>query len=286
MAVGIVMCGNGLGMLIFIPLTQFMIERVEWRGAFWAIAILAILLVAPLNAIFQLAKPEDKGFAADGKDYGDPKTGNNNPGENQKVQFVHSLFDAFKKRSYWMICLANFCNPFVTFSITLHQVAYVVERGFDPMYVASVLGMIGVFTMVGRFVGGTLSDLIGREITYSLFMGFAALAVISLYFLNQDCTWLLPLYIGLGGLGMGVGGGLFPPMLADLFPGPSLGRIMGSTMVFGGLGAGLGSWFVGYLHDITDSYSWGLFFILIAIFGAVMFVWLAAPRRAICLSKS
>ncbi len=44
---------------------------------------------------------------------------------------------------------------------------------------------------------------------------------------------------------------MFPPMIADLFPGPSLGRIMGITAIFGGFGAAFGSWFAGYMHDIT-----------------------------------
>jgi cyanate permease len=65
-----------------------------------------------------------------------------------------------------------------------------------------------------------------------------------------------------------------------MFPGPSLGRIMGIASAFGGLGAGFGSWFAGYLHDITGSYSWGLFCVLMAIIGAITFVWMAAPRKA------
>lgn len=280
MAVGIVMCGTGMAVLVFIPLTQFLIERFGWRGAFLAIAIIAVLYLAPLNAIFQRTRPEDKGCNPDGDDYGSMPAVNI-----QGIQFTDTsrqwtVSDALRQRSFWMMGCAFFFNPFSTFTIMLHQVALVVERGFDPMEVAPILGSAGIFAMIGRFAGGMLSDRVGREKAYSVFMGSTVLAVAFLFFLNQERSWILPVYVVVGGLGLGVGGAMFPTILADMFPGPSLGRIMGIASAFGGLGAGLGSWFVGYLHDITGSYSWGLFCVLMAIIGAITFVWIAAPRKA------
>lgn len=67
MAVGIVMCGSGLGILIFVPLTQFVIDLAGWRYGFLAVALVAVFCVAPLNAVFQRARPEDKGLLPDGE---------------------------------------------------------------------------------------------------------------------------------------------------------------------------------------------------------------------------
>jgi len=83
-----------------------------------------------------------------------------------------------------------------------------------------------------------------------------------LYFL-----WVLTPYVVLVGLGMGVGGAMFPPIMADLFPGPNLGRIMGISSVFSGMGADLGSWLAGYLYDITGSYAWGFLCVLMLSLG-------------------
>ena len=179
-----------------------------------------------------------------------------------------------------MICLASFFNPFFNFSIMLHQVALVVGRGFTPTAVAATLGFVGIFAMVGRISGGLLSDRIGREWAYSLFMIFATLGVCSLFFLDPERSWVLIIYVVAMGLGLGVGGAMFPPMIADLFPGPSMGRIMGITSIFAGLGASSGSWFVGYIQDVTGSYRWSLGCMLLAIGAAVVSVWIAAPRQA------
>jgi MFS family permease len=279
-AVGVVMCGNGLGILVFVPLTQFIVDLTGWRGAFLAMAGLVVLLAGPLNAFFQCARPADKNLAPDGdapRCLSDPKK--------LKATVTHypvlwTLADALRSRSFWLMCAAFFCNPFATFAIVLHQVALVVEKGFDPMYVASMIGALGIFTTGGRFLGGTLSDYIGREKAYTLFMSFAALAVLSLLFLSQERAFLLPVYVVLMGLGLGVGGAMFPTMIADMFPGPSLGRIMGVCAAFGGVGAAFGSWLAGYLYDLSGSYASSLYCIEMALAGAVAAVWLAAPRRA------
>ncbi len=280
LAMGIVMCGSGLGMLIFIPLTQYLIDWIGWRGAFAALAFIPLVSIAPLNAIFQRTKPVEKEAMRNGEVADTEKPF---PGRGQKLPVIPRLWvlaDAVREKSFWMMCLAGFCNPLVTFSLTLHQVAFVVERGFEPMRVASTLGLMGIFAMVGRVSGGTLSDRIGREWAYSLFVGFAAMAIFSVFFLNPDRIWILSFYIVFAGLGMGVGGGMFPPMLADLFPGPSLGKILGITSVFAACGASFGAWFLGYLHDFTGSYAWGLGCLILAVGGAILFVWIAAPRKA------
>ncbi len=280
MAIGLMMCGNGLGILVFIPLAQIVVEWAGWRNAFLMLALSAILCGVPLNAIFQRARPEDKGLLPDGNNSNASDMRTSAPYRSPANHRVWTLSDAVRHRSFWMMCLALLCNPFATFTVVLHQVAFVVEKGFPPMHVASVFGLIGVFAMLGRFLGGTLSDYMGRESVYSLFMGSFALAVLLLFFLTPRDAWLLYGYVVLLGLGMGVGGAMFPPMLADLFPGPSLGRIMGVSSVFAALGAGFGSWFAGYSYDLTGNYTaaWGC--ILLTIFGAIVFVWMAAPRKA------
>ncbi len=281
MAVGLMMCGSGLGILVFIPLTQIIIDWGGWRNAFLTIAFITVLLVGPLNAVFQRARPEDKGLKPDGDDdKRAPLIDRKGQQPTNNHQFW-TLSDTLRHKSFWMICFALFCNPFATFTIVLHQMAFVVERGFTPIYAASVFGFIGIFAMVGRFVGGALSDRIGREKSYTLFMGSFATATGILFILSPERSGILFLYVVLMGLGMGVGGAMFPPMMADLFPGPSLGRIMGVSSIFGGLGAGSGSWFAGFLHDITGDYKMALICVLTAIIGAIVFVWIAAPRKAL-----
>jgi MFS family permease len=278
MAVGIVMCGAGVATLIFIPLTQFLIDWVGWRGAFLATGLLSVATIAPLNAVFQRSRPEEMGLRPDGVD---PESATQRTQSKPKIQEQWKVTHALKTGSFWMMGIAFLFNPFVTFTLTLHQVALVVEQGFSPAAVTTTLGFIGIFAMLGRTSAGTLSDRIGREPAYTLFMAFTSLGILSLFFLSPQKTWMLLAYVVLGGLGQGVGGAMFPAMLADLFPGPRLGKILGILSMFAGLGSSFGSWFLGYLHDLSGSYQWGLVFLFLAVCVAVIAVWIAAPRRAL-----
>jgi MFS family permease len=148
------------------------------------------------------------------------------------------------------------------------------------MVVASVLGFVGVCAIVGRLAGGAASDTIGREWAFTLFYSCTLLGILSLLFLKTESAWLLPVYVVFGGLGLGTGAAMYPAMLADLFPGPNLGKVMGFTSFFAGVGSGFGPFFVGYLHDLTGSYTSGLTFLLFPLIAAIFFVWIAAPRKS------
>ena len=280
MAIGVVTSGMGLSILIFVPLAQTLIDRVGWRGAFWGIAVVVLVIGMPLNALFQRAKPADSGQAPDGDPFDVNGLGTIVGGSEMGFRRDWTLREAMGQRSFWMVCLGLFFNPMATFAIALHAMALVVGRGFAPDYVAWVLGLTGVFSIIGRVACGTLSDRIGRKPAYTVFMASAALGVASLLILNQDRSWILSLYVVLGGLGLGVGAGMYPAIVADLFPGPHKGKIMGVVSVFGGFGSGFGSWLVGYLHDITGEYNSGFLCVLAAILAAVVFFCLAAPQKS------
>ena len=195
-----------------------------------------------------------------------------------------TLADAVRQRSFWMFCLAFFLNPIATFAIMLHQVALIVGRGFEPMYVASAFGVLGIFSVMGRFLSGTISDYIGREKAYTIFISCSVTGASLLFFLDSQHAWILPFYVVFTGLGMGIGGTLFSAMIADVFPGPNMGRILGRCAFFSGLGAAFGPWLLGYLYDVFGNYTPGIWCILAALVGAVAATWIAAPRKAKAIS--
>src|SRR5690349_11441249 len=66
LAVGIVASGVGLGVTVVAPLTQWVIDQASWRAAFLVLAGLFALVVAPLNAFLQRARPADRDDRPDG----------------------------------------------------------------------------------------------------------------------------------------------------------------------------------------------------------------------------
>jgi len=286
LAVGVVTAGMGLS-VFFIPLTQVLIERLGWRSAFWGLALFTVIPGISLNALFQRARPQDIGLLPDG----DRDLEQLCQGEQDKVPISCSdpeqwtLRQAVKRLSFWMVSLALFCNPLATFTIMLHAMALVVDRGFDPAYAARFLGFSGLFSVIGRIACGTISDRIGRAPAYSFFMALMAAGVTMLIFLDQERAWILPAYVLIAGLGLGVGAGMFPALIADFFPGSNTGSILGASSVFGGFGSAFGSWFAGYQYDLTGSYTPGFVCVIIAIIGAVIFVWAATVWKPVTMRQ-
>ena len=62
---GLTACGIGVGILTFVPLTQYLIAKFGWRRAYFLLAALLVLIVVPLNLFFQRQRPGDMGLAPD-----------------------------------------------------------------------------------------------------------------------------------------------------------------------------------------------------------------------------
>src|SRR5688572_33326067 len=65
-AIGIASMGQGVGALIMVPLTQFLISRIGWRSTLMVTASLILLAVVPANALLQRRSPQDIGQLPDG----------------------------------------------------------------------------------------------------------------------------------------------------------------------------------------------------------------------------
>ena len=68
-------------------------------------------------------------------------------------------------------------------------------------------------------------------------------------------------------------------MAADLFHGGSFGAIIGAISLFIGVGAGIGPWLGGLLHDQTGSYDAALWVAQATAFASVLFISLAGARQ-------
>ena len=65
MAIGMVASGIGLGILVIVPVTQWLIATYGWRVAFFILAGLLAAVVAPLNYFFQRQRPEQMNLKPD-----------------------------------------------------------------------------------------------------------------------------------------------------------------------------------------------------------------------------
>jgi MFS family permease len=173
-----------------------------------------------------------------------------------------------------------FCNGFVINLLLVHQAVHVVDRGYSPMFAASLVGLVGLIGSFGGIGWGAMSDRVGREVAYTMGGVAAFLGVLCFLVLEHSPSlWLLYVFVILYGLGFGSFGPMTASATGDLFPGDALGRILAVQSTGFGIGGALGAYAGGYFYDLTGRYSIPFLMLLLGIVLGVAGVWLAAPRR-------
>ena len=65
-AIAFTSLGIPIGAVLFVPLTQILIDGVGWRMAWVVLAIIGVAVIVPLSAVFVRRQPEDMGLLPDG----------------------------------------------------------------------------------------------------------------------------------------------------------------------------------------------------------------------------
>jgi MFS family permease len=181
---------------------------------------------------------------------------------------------------FWTTGLVFFAGSAATQMLLVHQVAYLVDHGVSALVGATLVGVVGIASVVGKTGWGTLSDRIGREPTYTLAFACVALSVGFLALAGAYPGTLLPYgYAVLIGVGYAVTAPLTPAIASDLFGGPRFARIFGMLHFMNSLGGAIGAWIAGVIFDVTGSYGLALPIAAGMALLAPGLLWVVAPRR-------
>ncbi|MBN2231679.1 MAG: MFS transporter [Deltaproteobacteria bacterium] len=189
---------------------------------------------------------------------------------------------ALANRRFWFLAAGFFLGPFAIQGTLLHAVACLVDNGLSPARAAAVFGTLGICGSVGKITLGHLGDSWTREAANTTGMAAASVGIAALMGVGSRPQLLpiLPWCFAAGfGLGYGAAAPMFPSIAADIFHGPSFGRIFGLLSLFLGFGGAAGAWFTGLMHDITGSYRPAMILLTAALWLTCLAFWLAAPRH-------
>src|SRR5918996_2788488 len=255
-AIGIASMGQGLGALIMVPLTQFLIDRIGWRMTFMVSAALILLAVVPANALLQRRGPEEVGQFPDGDAAPGPEHSGRHAGRSA-VQRDWTLRSAALSFPFWCITVGHLALGTALFMINTHIVAHLVALDFDKLVAAFVAGLIGFVRIGGTVLWGHVSDTLGRDGAYGVailvtLVGLGCLIAIP----AGSAMWFVYLGAVLYSIGHSAGNPTYGSVIADIFSGPKVGLIFGFLEISFGLGSAFGAWIGGYLFDLTGSYDW------------------------------
>lgn len=282
-AIGIVLAGAGLGQLWLTPVTQWLILHLGWRATYLVFAPIIALVPAVLILRFQHQKPSDIGLLPYGESDGEKRRAN------REVVVVDKEWAAtrwtpgraVRTSRFWALAGQTFAFSLGFFLVSPQLFVLTQEHPefqVNSVFVALILGTGGLHKGWSKFLGGLVSDRLGRERTMTLSVG---LILAGLYLLNlvpaHPSAGLLFVAVFLFGTGYGFG---LPAMIAayaDLFHGPRFSSIIGSLTFIGLVGAALGTSLGGYWRDLTGGYQANFVIAAAAFLVAGALMWNARP---------
>ena len=276
-AVAFVGLGIPFGALIFIPLTQVLINEIGWRNAWIVLAIIGISLIVPLGAIFLRRQPEDMGMLPDGGEPEGPDDGTS--GRRRVVDEVSwTVREAVRTTTMWRLVIVFSMVQMATGTVALHRIAAFMDRGMDPTLISFATAFDAVAAGGSTFMFGMLVRWVPSRFLGAV--GFSMLAGASV--LTIYATNLPIMFISMAVFGVGIGGMMFLNnyIWADYFGRRSVGGIRGLVnpinLVIGGIGAPA----AGYVRDITGSYdqAWWVGVGLMSA-AALLTIFTGAPRK-------
>lgn len=251
--------GIPIGGLVFVPLTQILIDAFGWRQAWIYLALIGAGLIIPLSLVFVRRQPEDMGLLPDGVSPAAETSSTTNREREQPLPSAHAIerswtrSEALRSATFWRLVFVFSVVMLATNTINVHRIPSFMDRGLDPRLISYATALdagaagVSTFTM-GMVVQRVPARFIGAG-------GFLMLTLASILTIVANDHPVMFLAMITFGLGIGVQMLMQNYLWAAYFGRQHLGSIRGAvtpiTLIFGGAGAPV----AGYIRDYTGSYT-------------------------------
>ena len=240
LAVALVSAGIGIGILIVAPLARALINLYDWRMAMLLLGDLAWLVVVPVALLVRNA-PGDMGTVALGA-------------ADRSGESEYSTAEVLRAPQFWAIALTHFACCAAHSGPIFHMVTHATDQGVATMAAATVFGVSGLSSILGRVGGGVLADRLGAKPVLVAGLALQA-AMVFLYQFARDASafYVLALVFGVAYGGVMP---LYALLTREYFGERVMGSAYGAVFLISTLGMGLGSFAGGFIHDQLGSYLW------------------------------
>jgi MFS family permease len=186
LAMGLLTAANAAGQLIFLPLLALLAEHYGWRGV--AICVtLAIAAVLPVVAIMLPESPARIGLGPYGSTAMQPSGPDHAAGGNPFAVAFRALSRGARSMDFWLLCLTfGVCGFSTNGLINTHLIAYCADHGIPEVNGASVLAVIGVFSLIGSAASGWMCDRFNPRVLLFWYYGLRGLSLVLVPFSSFD----------------------------------------------------------------------------------------------------
>jgi MFS family permease len=252
-ALGIGFAFITIGLVVFMPLTQWLIDEIGWAKTWIILGLSGPVVVVPLALIFLRRQPEDLGLLPDGErtDIGESDEGRGEP-ENDERSWTRS--EAIRTPVFWLMVLGFGVAGFATSIQAVFRIPHFVERGIDAQLVAFAVSADAIAAgVVAAFIAGRLSDRFSPR--YMAMLGFLILINAALFTVIGDTV--SELYIAFLSFGIAMAFIMVAQnvLWANIFGREHLGSIRGITVPLIMVISATAFPLTGYIRDEVGNYT-------------------------------
>lgn len=230
LASGLAVAGIGAGNIVGPLLAAWWIESLGWRGAYVALSVFVLVLggVAAL-AIRNVPTPKA-----------------------QDVQGI-SLRIALHTPAFWLLYASLILSCIGLFVPIVHLGPYAQDVGHTAAQGVTLVSLIGLGSLLGRFTIGGFADRLGR--LPSLAIAYLGLGAMLMVWLTAGNYWLLAVFAIVFGMCYGAAVALLPTIVMDLYGARAVSGIIGFLYTGAGIGTLFGPWLAGVAYDELGAYD-------------------------------
>ncbi len=249
LAIGFMSVGVGVGGLIAPALAGgYLIPVFGWRTAYLILGIIAFVILFPIALLVIKPKAGKQALCSTAQ-------------KNKHAVSKPETQDRKSKNRYlfspllWLIALSFLVSQFGLTGTLQNQVPHMIDIGFSPIVASSILGMIGLFSSLGKLFFGWLCDFIQVRYAFMITVLLEAVGTAILLSLTPDTPFAV---MWIYAFSIGIGGGTWLPIMSMYisrgFPIQYYGTLFGFVNFCFCIGVAFGPVFAGALFDHYGNY--------------------------------
>ena len=247
LALGVTGAGSGLGTIIMVPLTTYLVTQLDWRTAYVILGLIALAVIIPFSRLLRREPSEVRGSNEIklNLQYSESEYKNAN-------QKNFSLSQVISTRDFWLILFIWMLFGSCLLFIFTHLVPHITDIGFSPIEAAGVLSVFGVASITGRVLIGAVADRIGRKLTSVVAILLQAGAMF--WLVGSQELWMFYVFAVIFGCAYSGFSASMGALIGDVFGLARIGSIFGVLEIGFSIGAAAGPAIGGLIFDHSGSY--------------------------------
>lgn len=243
LAMAIALSGTGITSAIVPLAASGLLTEFGWRGAYIGLGLMSLIIAYPL-VIFLFARDDAQVHGA----------------ALARKPAREGSFSEYRSRRFFLLAAAGLIYSIGATGIGVNAVPILIEEGFTLAGAAGIAGLIGIGTIVGRFVGGFLLDMFDGRLV-AMVCGLFAMAASAVLLATNQSTLGASLACLLLGFAAGAEYDACAYLTTRYFPKRNFGAIFGVIGALAGAGSGFAPMIANAVYDVTGTYEpvlWGM----------------------------